>query len=542
MKKSVYVDTDLYLRLSREDEEKQQESNSIKNQKALLLDFLKRHPELRLRKIHVDDGYSGVSFERPAFQEMLADIKKGFVKCIVVKDLSRFGRNWLEVGEYVQHLFPFLGVRFISVNDNYDSAKGDTDFNDLILPVKNLMNESYARDISIMTKSSLETKRKNGEFVGAFTPYGYMRAQDNKNQLVIDEYAAGIVRNVFAWKIEGMNQEDIADKLNREGILAPSEYKVSVGGNYKTFYKNQMKSQWSAVTIQRILRNEVYIGNLIQGKRGSVNYKVKDVEWKDKDTWVRREHAHEAIVSDEEFALANRLLALDTRRSPGCSHVYLFSGILFCGDCRQNMIRKTSGKDKKYYYFICGTHKNDTSCCSTHNISAKRLEQAVLKAVQFQIAQVVELSEVVSYISTLPADEDKSRRIKEEIRRLTEEAEQLEKRKLRLYEHFSEDIISKEDYRTMNALYSKEINKIASVLKNREREKQALQNGSEKQRWMQLYQRYHNVKELDRRLVVTLIDRIYVYEDKRIEIVFRFRDEYNSLLALLEQAACKEAM
>lgn len=139
MGKSVYVDTDLYLRLSREDDEKQQESDSIKNQKALLLDFLKTHPELRLRKIHVDDGYSGVSFQRPAFQEMLADIKKGLVKCIVVKDLSRFGRNWLEVGEYVQHLFPFLGVRFISVNDNYDSARSDTDFNDLILPVKNLV-------------------------------------------------------------------------------------------------------------------------------------------------------------------------------------------------------------------------------------------------------------------------------------------------------------------------------------------------------------------------------------------------------------------
>ena len=542
MKKSVYVDTDLYLRLSREDDEKQQESNSIKNQKALLLDFLKRHPELRLRKIHVDDGYSGVSFDRPAFQEMMEDIKKGLVKCIVVKDLSRFGRNWLEVGDYVQHLFPFLGVRFIAVNDNYDSAKGDTDFNDLILPVKNLMNESYARDISIMTKSSLETKRKNGEFVGAFTPYGYMRAPDNKNQLVIDEYAAGIVRNIFAWKIEGMNQEDIADKLNREGILAPSEYKVSIGGNYKTFYKNQMKSQWSAVTIQRILRNEVYIGNLIQGKRGSVNYKVKEVEWKDKDTWVRREHAHEAIVSEEEFALANRLLELDTRRSPGRSHVYLFSGILFCGDCRQNMIRKTSGKDKKYYYFICGTHKNDTSRCSTHNISEKRLEQAVLKAVQLQIEQVVELSELLKYISELPADENKSKRLDEEIRRQTEEAERLEKRKLRLYEHFSEGIINKEDYRRMNELYSKEIRKIDSVLKNRKQEKQALQNSSEKQRWMKLYQQYHTVKELDRRLVVTLIDRIYVYEDKRIEIVFRFRDEYNSLLALLEQAASKEAM
>ena len=139
-----------------------------------------------------------------------------------------------------------------------------------------------------MTRSSLETKRKNGEFVGAFTPYGYTRAQDNKNRLVIDEYAAKIVGDIFAWKIEGMNQEDIADKLNREGILAPSEYKVSIGGKYKTFFKNHIKSQWSAVTINRILKDEVYIGHLIQGKRGSVNYNVKEVDWKEKDTWVRR--------------------------------------------------------------------------------------------------------------------------------------------------------------------------------------------------------------------------------------------------------------
>lgn len=542
MKENKYFDTDLYLRLSREDDEKSQESNSIKNQKALLLDYLKAHPELRLHKIRVDDGYSGVSFERPDFQAMLEDIKARKVQCVVVKDLSRFGRNWLEVGEYVQHLFPFMGVRFIAVNDHYDSFSDQNDFNDLVLPVKNLVNESYARDISIMTRSSLETKRKNGEFVGPFAPYGYTRTEDNKSQLIIDDYAAKVVRDIFSWKINGMNQDAIAKRLNEMGVLAPSDYKTSKGSKYKTYYKCGVRSGWSAVTVGRILRDEVYIGNLVQGKRSSVNYKVKDIEWKDEASWVRRERRHAAIISYDEFDIVNRLLKYDTRCSPDSKYVYLFSGILFCGDCKQNMIRKTSGKDKKYFYFVCGTHKDDKTSCSTHSISEIKLEQVVLEAVQFQISQVVEMAEMLSYISTLPADEMKNKRLDEEIQFQMDEGTRLEKRKRQLYEHFSEGIINKEDYRLLNDIYSNEIEKIQKNIEARQKEKLELQAAPEKLQWIKLFERYKNIQQLDRGLIVTLIDRIYVYEDKRIEIVFRFQDEYEHTFSLLKQAIQKEAM
>lgn len=542
MKEQTYFDTDLYVRLSREDDEKSQESNSIKNQKDLLLDYLKAHPELRLHKIRVDDGYSGVSFERPDFKEMMKDVKAGKVHCIVVKDLSRFGRNWLEVGEYVQHVFPFMGVRFIAINDHYDSLSDQSDFNDLVLPVKNLVNESYARDISIMTRSSLETKRKNGEFVGSFTPYGYTRTKENKTQLIIDEYAAEVVRNIFLWKIDGMNQDAIAERLNELGILAPSDYKTSNGIKYKTYYKGSVRSSWSAVTVGRILRDEVYIGNLVQGKRSSVNYKVKEIEWKDESSWVRRERRHDAIISYDEFEIVNRLLKFDTRCSPDSKYVYLFSGILFCGDCKQNMIRKTSGKDKKYYYFVCGTHKEDKTRCSTHSISEIKLEQAVLEAVQFQISQIVEMSEMLSYVSTLPVDEQKSQRIDAEIQFQLDENERLKKRKRQLHEHFSEGIINKEDYRLLNDTYTNEIEKIQRIIETRQKEKLELQNVSDKLYWVKLFERYQNVQNLDRRLIVTLIDRICVYDDKRIEIVFRFRDEYEHTLSLLKQAVQKEAM
>lgn len=542
MKKQKCFATDLYLRLSREDEEKTQESNSIKNQKALLLDYLKTHPELRLHKIRVDDGYSGVSFERPDFKEMMKDVRTGKVQCIVVKDLSRFGRNWLEVGEYVQHLFPFLGVRFISVNDNIDSLTGDDDISDLILPIKNLVNESYAKDISIMTRSSLETKRKNGEFVGPFTPYGYTRSKDNKNQLVIDDYAAKVVRDIFSWKIDGMSMRMIANRLNELGILAPSDYKVSTGSKFKTYYKGNVRSKWSVATVGRILRDRVYLGELIQGKRGSVNYKVKEIEWKLESSWIHSKQAHEPIISYDEFEIANRLLQFDTRCSPESQHVYAFAGLLFCGDCKQNMIRKTTGKDKKYYYYVCGTHKSDVSCCSPHSISECKLEKAILQAVQIQIAQIMELSEMLQYISELPADSVKQQRIDKEIQFQIDEIARMEARKRQLYEHFSEGIINKYDYRLLNDRYTQEIMNMERAMEEQQKEKQKLQNHPELQKWIALFEKYRNVQVLDRRLVATLIDKIYVYDDKRIEIAFRFQDEYAHTLSIVEQALRKEAM
>lgn len=260
----------IYLRLSREDgdvaEGSKLVSNSITNQKALIMDFLKSHPEIKIHSVYADDGYSGVNFDRPDFQRMIGDIRSGVINCVIVKDLSRFGRNYIEVGRYIEKIFPMLGVRFIAITDNYDSAAMEGSYgNDMVVPFKNLINDAYCRDISIKIRSHLEMKRKKGEYIGAFAVYGYLKDEANKNQLVIDEYAAGVVRDIFAMKMCGLSQQAIADKLNHDGILSPMEYKKSIGINLETSFKKKVQAKWSYNAVLRILKNEVYTGVLAQG-------------------------------------------------------------------------------------------------------------------------------------------------------------------------------------------------------------------------------------------------------------------------------------
>ena len=217
----------IYARLSRDDGDKL-ESDSIINQKALIRDFISKHPEIHVVSEKTDDGYSGVNFDRPAFQEMMEDIRSGKINCVVVKDLSRFGRNYIEAGNYIERVFPFMGVRFIAINDSYDSLDRNQS-DSLIIPFKNLINDAYCKDISVKIRSQLEIKRKKGQFIGAFAVYGYLKDPEDHNKLIPDTYASEVVRAIYKWKLEGMSQGRIAEKLNLQGVLCPMEYKMSMG-------------------------------------------------------------------------------------------------------------------------------------------------------------------------------------------------------------------------------------------------------------------------------------------------------------------------
>lgn len=245
-----------YVRLSREDGDKE-ESNSVRGQKELIRDYLRRAPDLRECGMKVDDGYTGSNFERPAFQEMMADIKAGKINCIVVKDLSRFGRDHLEAGTYIEKIFPVLGVRFIAINDHYDSLHRNPESDELIVPFKNLVNEAYCRDISIKTRSHLDIKRRNGDFIGAFPMYGYRKDPEDHNRLLIDEEAASVVQDIFQWKLDGISTQDIADRLNAAGVPTPMDYKTSQGMRYQTKFRKKADSAWCAKTILRILKNPI---------------------------------------------------------------------------------------------------------------------------------------------------------------------------------------------------------------------------------------------------------------------------------------------
>lgn len=520
----------IYSRVSREDGDKV-ESDSISNQKTLCKDFLKSHPEMCLYDVYEDDGYTGVNFERPNFLRLMEDIKQKKVNCVIVKDLSRFGRNWIESGRYIQHVFPCLGIRFIAINDSYDSFNADSETTHLILPVRNLVNESYPGDISLKTRSTFETKRKNGEYVGSFVPYGYVRDTEDKHKLVIDEPAAQIVRDIFKMFTEGVSLNRIAGMLNERSTPTPMEHKISDGGKFKTGFRKNLKTQWTSVAIKRILTNEVYIGNLVQGKKGTVNYKDKKVKLRPESEWIRVENTHEPIISQSIFDLVQKFLQFDTRVSPEKDNVYLFSGILFCGDCKQNMVRRTVERNgKKYFYYRCSTHKKDKDKCTQHNISESKLTNTVLEVLKRHIEQVIELEEMISFIDELPTENRKYKKINDEIKRLLDEIHSSETKKNGLYDDLYDGLIKEEDFKKLYESYSDKIEKCERAVEKYHSELDMLKNNSHP-KWMEEFKKHRNISELDREIVINLIDKIFVYENSRIEIKYNYSDEYATMFS-----------
>ena len=415
----------IYVRLSKEDGDisssAKLESNSISNQKALILDFLKDKKDIEVVSVRVDDGYSGSNFERPAFQAMLEDIRHGIVDCVVVKDLSRFGREYIDSGKYIERLFPALGVRFIAINDNYDSLKGKNQADEIIIPFKNLINDAYCRDISIKIRSNLEIKRKKGECVTPFVAFGYRKTKTDKHKLEIDPSAGSVVQDIFKMKLQGMSQDAIANRLNELGILSPFEYKISSGSRYETGFRQKEQALWSSVTVRRILENEVYIGNLVQGKRTTPNHKVKQTYVKPEDDWIRIEKNHEPLVSDRDFEIVQRLLGMDTRTSPDQKQVYLLSGIAVCADCGAPMTRKVSTvAGKKYAYYLCSANK-ETKRCSSHRIPEKDLEDAVLVMLKQHIQNILHLKRVLEFVGTVPFQEINMKKLQDRLEKKKQE-------------------------------------------------------------------------------------------------------------------------
>jgi len=371
----------LYARISREDGDKAV-SDSIANQQALMENFVESRlsGDIAVSRIEIDDGYSGVNFNRPGFAAMLTAVHMGEIDCIIVKDLSRLGRNWIETGRYVEQIFPILGVRFIAVTDSFDSMEARTANDTILLPFKNLINDVYARDISLKVRSNLDAKRKKGEFVGAFAVYGYVRDSADRNRLAIDNTAAAVVRDIFKRRIAGQSNQGIARMLNESGVASPYEHKKNAGNYYSAFATNQ-QAAWSAVAVGRILANEVYTGVMEQGKFSSINYKVRERFARAKADWVCVEDTHEAIVSKREFQLAAALLKRDVRVPSGKNELYALSGLLFCGDCGDSMVRRlVPSGGTKYAYYVCGTNKRGEGC-KPHSTSERAVESAVLKIV-----------------------------------------------------------------------------------------------------------------------------------------------------------------
>lgn len=516
-----------YLRLSREDGDKA-ESDSITNQRAMVREYVSKHPDLVLTKEYVDDGYSGTRFDRPGFTQMIEAVKAHKIDCIVVKDLSRLGRNYIETGRYLEQIFPLLDVRFIAILDSYDNADDHDDADQIIIPFKNLINDAYCRELSQKVRSHLDIKRKNGKFIGSFAAYGYIKDPKDKNRLLIDEYPAEIVRHIYKLRLNGYNSGRIARKLEELGVLTPMEYKRKSGLNFNSGFRGCEKPRWYPVTVDRILKNELYIGVMLQGKNKKINYKVKESRPIEKEKWIRVEKTHDAIIPQPVFEAVQELAQMDTRTSPVEESVYIFAGVIRCGDCNQNMVRRISRAKNTgvtYFYYNCSTYKH-TGGCTPHLISEGMLTDAVLKALQSQLALLLEAEAVIAEADKLPEEQMVVRLYDKQLAEAEAEAERYKNLKAKLYQDLKDGEISREEYAEINRRFSAKVDNAEKVketiLKKRQRQ---VALGGKKLPWLEEFKTVGNIQALDRRTVVTLVDRIIVHKGKKVEVVFRFGEE-----------------
>ena len=523
-----------YVRLSREDGDKE-ESNSVTGQKDLIRDYMTRHPELRECGMKVDDGYTGSNFDRPSFREMMAEVKAGKINCIVVKDLSRFGRDHLGVGEYIEKIFPFMGVRFIAINDNYDSLHSNVESDELIIPFKNLINEAYCRDTSIKIRSQLEIKRQRGDFIGSFAVFGYRKDPENRHRLLADDYAADVVRDIFKWKLEGVSAGDIADRLTTAGILTPMDYKRSLGMRYSTSFRVKEESVWDAGMVLRILKNPVYTGVLEQGRVTTPSYRVKRLVNKPREQWAVVENCHEAIIDRYDFESVQKVLALDTRTSVSGKAVELFSGMVYCGECGSAMVRKTvpSGK-RKYVYYVCAAHKEHKTC-SAHSLRDIALDEIVLEALKKHIRDVIDLSDLLELTDTAQLQQAGVRKLQARLDKKWEEIDRNQALLSTLYESLADGIIDRDEYQDLKRTYSRRRAE-AEAQAEAIQEEMGREIEHEDRGWMEQFRKHRNITGLERSIIVTLVERILIFRGHRVEIVYRWHNEFRSQMDLLLQA------
>ena len=518
----------LYIRLSREDGDRE-ESNSIASQRELLTEFANTQTDMAAPRLYVDDGYTGTDFDRLDFRRMMHDLRAGIVNCVIVKDLSRLGRNYVKVGEYLEHTFPLLNVRFIALSERIDSVADPRSADSLIVPFRNILNDEYAHDISNKVRASLDLKRRQGKFIGSFASYGYRKDPNDHSRLLIDEPAAAVVRDIFNWFIGGTSVLVIAKKLNAMGIPNPSAYKRQQGMNYRHPASGTLDGLWPDSSVRRILRNPLYTGTMVQGKNRTKSYKLHISEAVPEDEWITVAQTHEAIIPIELFAKAQSLFARDTRTAPTQPQVYLFSGFLRCADCGKAMNRKTISQPyRNYYYYICSTFKKQHSgACTKHTIRSDRLEQAVLETLRSQIALAVEMDELIAEINRSGARSRSADHLQTERTQLETERERIEQMKLSLYPDWKAGDISREEYHRLKEQFEQQQARLDTRLASLQTRIDEAQNGvDETNSFLSQFVKYRNLQTLTREAVVELIDMIYVHEGGKITIKFKFSDAY----------------
>lgn len=536
--------TAIYVRLSIENSGKKDEGNSIENQMNICKEYLSEHPELKLYKIYSDNGEKGTDFDRPEFNAMMKATRQGKIKCIIVKDLSRFGRDYIETGNYLEKIFPFLGIRFISVTDNYDSALTDDAEGALLIPLKNMINEMYAKDISRKIITSFRARQENAEVLPAFAPYGYVKSETRKYRYEIDEAVADNVRLMFEWKAEGISHAEICKRLNDMGATTPALRKVELGIWRAEKYKHTI---WHGRSIIDILTNPTYTGCIVYGRMPKSLCEGIKMHRASKDEWRIMPDMHEPIVSQElydkvqEIFVKNKKVIADktaVTKELREKIINLFDKKIYCGDCKKRMrfVRATPGTKKLYSSYACGGYIDSSyRKCSRHGIRYDKVCEAVWSAVQEQLTMAVDMEKVFSQMKGKAEHRKLVEEYSGKIAYLMEELTKLNVRREKLYENFVEGILDDAEYQLAKLKYAEGAEKLSEELETVKARKTYMESAIIFDTdWARAVKASANETELTQKLVDTLIEAVYVYEDKRVEVKFKYVESRNEMVQLME--------
>ena len=527
----------LYIRLSVQDGDKV-ESNSIVNQKELLDMFLKNQKELTFYNYYIDDGFSGTNFERPAFKKMMEDVELGLVNTIIVKDISRLGRNFIEMGNLVQNIFLVKNIRFISVCDNLDSFANPKSIENIFFPLKNLLNEMYCKDISNKITKAFNIMKKEGKFIGSYPPFGYLKEKENKHHLIIDNASATVVKMIFDLCESGIGNTLIAKELNERCILTPSEYRCKILNMKSTGRK--VSKQWTPSIVGKILDNRVYSGDLVQSKYKNISYKVhKKIQNKEED-WIVVENTHEPIIDKERFfkiqeLRKNRKYNWNKRVEDNS----IFKDLVICSNCKEPMDLIVTNKKEiseikiKKYAFRCNNCNIDNK--NDFYIKVDTLKTCIFRSIKYHIDLLRGVEEARKEIK--PRTEY-TKSIKQKVENMKYELEIVEKDKIENYEKWKNNEITEIEYiENIKNIVGKEC-----ILKNAIKDEKSKLLKAKKEAinlrenvWIDTLLKYKNQRKITKEMLEDLIDKIYINKDgRKIKIKFKYEDAYKLAMDYLK--------
>ena len=537
--------TALYARISSE-ERLRNKGYTIDNQTALLRDYISDKEDMELFDVYADDGVSGIRFDRPEFNRMIDDMRRGKIDCIVVKDLSRFGRNYLETGDYLDKIFPLFGVRFIAVTDNFDTLYPNATEEGILVPFKNLINEMYSKDLSRKVGSGFRQRQKKGEYVGGIAPYGYLKDKSDGHKLVVDEEVRKVLESIFSWRAAGMSKSWIARTLNEKEVPCPARYKYLKGLRKKDTSNG---GSWTVSTIRSVLANPVYVGDMEQHinhvdfSSGISRHTVP----KEERYYV--ENTHEGIVSRQLF---EQVQDIDKKAKERFHNSYgkydylgkeenLFKGILLCGDCKKNMNlwRDRSGcrlnPPRVYYKYICNTYQSIKKCVRKR-LNKHDVEKAVEEAIRLQITLFIDTKEVLEKLNDSAEARSTRDSYREKINSIKQKMAKTERLAASLYGDFADGLMDEKEYLFAKENYYRQIDEYKFQIKKFEEQQRPYEAGGTKNMEMEtLVKKYRDFSSLSVEIVRAFIQRIYIYANGSMEIEYTFGDEISRLADMVEE-------